>query len=55
MAQTTYVCDGCGTELAFRDELEKEPGTVQNSWNCGYCHTNVPGLIAEKIKHQTRH
>lgn len=55
MADSTYVCDGCGMELRFRDELEKEQGHVYDSWRCAYCATSVPGVSAEKIKHQRRH
>ncbi|MFC6989031.1 hypothetical protein ACFQJD_10480 [Haloplanus sp. GCM10025708] len=51
MARTTYTCD-CGATLRFKQDLEREPGTVYPTWKCRHCHTPVPGQIAEKLRHQ---
>lgn len=48
----SYVCDGCGAELAARQELECEHGTVTRSWTCAYCGVTVPSHVAERIQHQ---
>ena len=52
MSRTTHVCAGCGAELRSKRDLEKEPGTVRAAWHCRHCGTSVPGMVAEKIKHQ---
>ncbi len=53
MSPTTHTCAGCHAELRFKDDLEKVPGT-RPTWRCRYCQTVVPGLVAEKLKHQER-
>lgn len=55
MARTTYTCDGCGADLRSKRDLEKEQGQVYSSWNCSACGTSVPGVVAEKIRHQKQH
>lgn len=52
---TTHVCRGCHAELRTKDDLRKEQGTVYASWNCRYCGKKVPGIVAEKLKHQKQH
>jgi DNA-directed RNA polymerase subunit RPC12/RpoP len=52
MARTTHVCAGCHAELSGKDDLDKEVGDVYSKWNCRYCGTRVPGVVAEKLKHQ---
>lgn len=55
MARTTYTCDGCGAIIRSKRDLEKELGQVYSSWNCAACGTSVPGVVAEKIRHQKQH
>lgn len=55
MTRTTHVCAGCGAELRSKRDLEKVPGSVYASWKCRFCQTEVPGVVAEKIKHQKQH
>lgn len=51
MTETTYTCQ-CGAVVRYRQDLEKEPGTIRPQWKCCDCGTPIPGLIAEKVKHQ---
>lgn len=48
---TTYTCT-CGAELRFKQDLDKESGTVSRTWKCKDCGTPVPGQVAERIRHQ---
>ncbi|SEP75935.1 hypothetical protein [Natrinema salaciae] len=51
MTRTTYQCP-CGAHIEFKQDLEKERGTVTPNWQCKDCGTPVPGMTAEKIRHQ---
>ncbi|WP_169331375.1 hypothetical protein [Halobiforma nitratireducens] len=51
MARSTHRCV-CGAVLQFRQDMEKERGTVSPTWKCKDCGTPVPGTVAEKISHQ---
>lgn len=42
-------------ELRSKRDLSKEAGDVYASWNCRHCGTSVPGVVAEKIRHQKQH
>ena len=48
---TTHQCT-CGALLRFKQDLDKEPGTVKTRWKCKDCGTSVPGMVAERIRHQ---
>jgi DNA-directed RNA polymerase subunit RPC12/RpoP len=52
MSRTRHTCSGCHARLERKDDLEKDPGTVYPSWRCRYCGTELPGIVAEKLKHQ---
>ena len=49
---TVYVCPGCRAELTEKDDLRKEPGEVYAKWSCRQCGTRVPGITAERLRHQ---
>ncbi|OLZ40473.1 hypothetical protein A6E15_05485 [Natrinema saccharevitans] len=51
MTRTTYRCP-CGARLEFKQDLRKERGTPTPEWKCKDCGTPVPGMTAEKIRHQ---
>ena len=51
MTRATHTCT-CGAVLRFKQDLEKESGGTVASWKCKDCGTPVPGMVAEKIKHQ---
>ncbi|ELY66958.1 hypothetical protein [Natrinema versiforme] len=51
MTRTTYRCP-CGARLEFKQDLEKERGTPTPNWKCKDCGTPVPGMTAERIRHQ---
>ncbi|RKD98332.1 hypothetical protein [Halopiger aswanensis] len=51
MSQTTHSCL-CGATLQFRQDIVKEGGGVYPTWKCKDCGTEVPGQIAEKLRHQ---
>lgn len=51
MTRTTYRCP-CGAHIEFKQDLEKEPGVPTPNWKCKDCGTPVPGITAEKIRHQ---
>lgn len=51
MATTSHRCT-CGTTLKFKQDLNKEPGTTSPTWKCKDCGTPVPGIVAERIRHQ---
>lgn len=51
MSRATHRCV-CGAELEFKQDLEKEPGITKPTWKCRQCGTQVPGIVAEKIRHQ---
>lgn len=51
MTQTTYDCV-CGATLRYKQELVREGGGRMPSWLCRECRTPVPGVHAEKIRHQ---
>ncbi len=51
MTRATHTCT-CGAVLRFKQDLEKERGGIVASWKCKDCGTPVPGMVAEKIKHQ---
>ncbi|ELY80602.1 hypothetical protein [Natrinema pallidum] len=51
MTRTTYRCP-CGARIEFKQDLEKEPGVPTPDWKCKDCGTPVPGMTAEKIRHQ---
>ncbi|MDG5777881.1 hypothetical protein VB773_18370 [Haloarculaceae archaeon H-GB2-1] len=51
MSTTSYTCQ-CGATLRYKQDLRKEPGTVSTTWKCRQCLTPVPGMTAEKLKHQ---
>lgn len=55
MSRTTHICQGCGLELRSKRDLRKEQGQVYSRWTCRDCGTTVPGMVAEKLKHQTQH
>lgn len=42
----------CGATLRYRQDLERERGTVSSTWKCKDCGTPVPGVVAERISHQ---
>jgi hypothetical protein len=48
---TTHTCP-CGATLRYEQDLDKEPGTTGPTWKCKDCGTQVPGLVAERIRHQ---
>jgi hypothetical protein len=52
VTRTTYECEGCREPIESNDDLEKQDGTVRTHWQCALCGTTVPGVVAEKIKHQ---
>lgn len=51
MSSATYRCT-CGATLQYKQDIRKEPGTVSRTWKCRDCGTQVPGKVAEKIRHQ---
>ncbi|AFZ74405.1 hypothetical protein [Natronobacterium gregoryi] len=51
MAQATHTCV-CGAVLRFKQDMEKQPGSVSPTWRCKDCGTQIPGTVAEKISHQ---
>ncbi|WP_222920484.1 hypothetical protein [Natrinema sp. SYSU A 869] len=51
MTRTTYQCP-CGAHIEFKQDLEKEFGIPTPDWKCKDCGTLVPGMTAEKIRHQ---
>lgn len=51
MSRTSYRCT-CGALLQFKQDLEKDPGTTVPNWRCKDCGTQVPGQVAEKVRHQ---
>ncbi|ELY82998.1 hypothetical protein C486_03944 [Natrinema gari JCM 14663] len=51
MTRTTYRCP-CGARIAFKQDLEKQSGVPTPDWQCKDCGTPVPGITAEKIRHQ---
>ncbi|MDZ7702240.1 MAG: hypothetical protein U5J98_09380 [Halobacteriales archaeon] len=55
MTRTTHTCAGCGRRLASKRDLRAEQGAVRSRYRCTDCGTTVPGLVAEKLKHQTQH
>ncbi|WP_175459792.1 hypothetical protein [Natronorubrum sediminis] len=48
---TTHRCT-CGALLQFNQDLEKESAGVSPTWKCRECGTPVPGMTAERIRHQ---
>lgn len=42
----------CGATLRYKQDLVREPGHVEPTWLCGDCRTPVPGVTAERIRHQ---
>jgi hypothetical protein len=52
VTRTTYDCEGCRERIECKDDLRKAEGTVRTRWRCALCGTTVPGVVAEKIKHQ---
>jgi len=42
----------CGATLRYKQDLDRERGTVSSTWKCTDCGTPVPGVIAERISHQ---
>jgi DNA-directed RNA polymerase subunit RPC12/RpoP len=48
---TTYQCT-CGATVRFKQDLRKEPGTTTPTWKCRECGTQIPGMTAERIRHQ---
>lgn len=55
MTLTRYTCDGCGAALSCRRHLDRESTTAGNRFQCTYCGTVVPGVVAEKLNHQRHH
>lgn len=51
MSPATHRCD-CGATLRYKQDLRKEQGDVYASWKCKHCGTQVPGRVAERIRHQ---
>ncbi|WP_196808406.1 hypothetical protein [Natrinema sp. J7-1] len=51
MTRTTYRCP-CGARIAFKQDLEKQSGVPTPDWQGKDCGTPVPGITAEKIRHQ---
>ncbi|MFB6183577.1 MAG: hypothetical protein ABEI96_03395 [Haloarculaceae archaeon] len=51
MSATTYRCP-CGATLRYKQDLRKELGVVSSTWKCRDCGTQVPGKVAEKLRHQ---
>jgi len=51
-SRTSHTCRGCHAQLERKDDIEKQQGTVYASWRCQYCGTELPGIVAEKLKHQ---
>lgn len=51
MAPASHTCT-CGAVLRYRHDIEKRPGGITAEWTCTDCGTPVPGMVAEKIKHQ---
>ncbi|MFC6718216.1 hypothetical protein ACFQGT_11305 [Natrialbaceae archaeon GCM10025810] len=51
MSLTTHRCT-CGALLRYKQDLEKESGIASPSWKCKECGTPVPGMTAERIRHQ---
>lgn len=51
MSPTTHRCT-CGATLQFRQDMHKESGGRYPTWKCTDCGTPVPGMIAERLKHQ---
>ena len=51
MASTSHRCT-CGATLRYEQDLAKEPGTTRPTWKCKDCGTPVPGVVAERIRHQ---
>jgi len=42
----------CGATLRYQQDLLREQGTSSPTWLCGDCRTPVPGVAAERIRHQ---
>ncbi|WP_247002524.1 hypothetical protein [Halosolutus gelatinilyticus] len=51
MSPTTHRCT-CGATLRFRQDIRKETTGVYPTWKCSDCGTPVPGMIAERLRHQ---
>jgi len=51
MSPSEYRCT-CGALLRFKQDLTREPGTIRPRWKCRQCGTPVPGITAERLRHQ---
>lgn len=51
MSPATHSCV-CGATLRFKQDLSKEQDGIYPTWKCKECGTPVPGMIAERIRHQ---
>jgi hypothetical protein len=48
-------CSGCNALLQTKRDLTKLDGVTKPSWRCRRCQTTVPGIVAERLKHQKQH
>jgi len=51
MSEAEHVCP-CGATLRYKQDIVKEQGDVYATWKCRDCGTQVPGTVAEKLRHQ---
>lgn len=51
MGTVTHRCI-CGATLRYKQDLRREPGGVYPTWKCKDCGTQVPGQVAEQLRHQ---
>ena len=52
---SSYRCRGCHALLQTARDLTKLEGTTRPSWRCRQCGVTVPGVVAERLKHQKQH
>lgn len=52
---SAYRCRGCNALLRTARDLSKLEGTTRPTWRCRQCMTTVPGVVAERLKHQKQH
>lgn len=51
MSATKHTC-ACGATLRYKQDMHEERGATLPTWKCRDCGTPVPGMVAEKIRHQ---
>jgi len=52
MTERSYRCRACHTVIETAADMDKLEGTATPSWRCRVCKSEVPGIVAERLKHQ---